>query len=174
MAEIKSTLDLIMERTKHLTMTDEEKKILHSQELRGKVKGWVQKCIDGTLDILHLQEEIEREKIKEPELLPDLFQELIERIDPDGENERIFQLLENVLHFDTAPLRTVIDRFRIDLAEKVNEKTTRAKKNLEQRKISGSAVIPNLNRDSQWIKDREQLKDLYFRQIRSAAACGAR
>ena len=41
MAEIKSTMDLIMERTKNLTMTDEEKKKLQLDELRGKVRGWV-------------------------------------------------------------------------------------------------------------------------------------
>lgn len=170
MAEIKSTLDLIMERTKHLTMTDEEKKALHSQELKGKVKGWVQKCVDGNLDMTRLQAEIEKEETKEPELRSDLFYEVLGRIDPDKENEILFQILESVLHYDTAPLRKTIGRFQEELAEKVEEKTVRVKSNLAQRKISGSAVIPNLERDPQWKKDREQLKGFYIKRIRSAAA----
>ncbi len=47
MAEIKSTLDLIMERTKNFTLTNEGKRVLQTKELEGKVNGWVQKCMDG-------------------------------------------------------------------------------------------------------------------------------
>jgi hypothetical protein len=38
MAEIKSTLDIIMERTKNLTMTDEEKASFRRKEAEGKVR----------------------------------------------------------------------------------------------------------------------------------------
>jgi len=167
MAEIKSTRDLIMERTKGLTMTDEEKKILHVRELRGKAKGWVQKCIDGIMGIPRLQEEIQQEKEKEPELMFTLFQELLERIDPDGENELLLQMMESVLGRDTVRLRELIDSFRTDLAEKIREKTVNAKNDLAQQNISGSAVAPNLDRDPAWKKDREELKNLYVRRIRS-------
>lgn len=169
MAEIKSTLDLIMEKTRNLTMTDEEKKALHSQELRGRVKGWVQKFVDGTVDISRLQADIDREKAKEPELMSDLIQELLERIDPDGENEIHFQILEKVLHRDTASLRDMINRFHAELKEKSTEKTAEAKRNLKQRQISGSAVTPNLERDPQWNEERGQLKNFYLKQIRSAS-----
>jgi hypothetical protein len=167
MAEIKSTRDLIMERTKGLTMTVEEKKALHARELRGKVKGWVQKCIDGTGDLARFQEEIQQGKTKEPELLSVLFQEVIERIAPDEENTLLFQMMESVLCRDTAPLRELIDKFETELAEKIRERTVIAKNKLAQQNISGSAVVQNLNRDPQWTKDREQLKALYVQKIRS-------
>ncbi|SEM55818.1 hypothetical protein SAMN04489760_12212 [Syntrophus gentianae] len=169
MAEIKSTLDLIMERTKGLTMTEEEKKALHSRELRGRVKGWVQKCLDGTLDLVRLQEEIEKGKATEPELLSALFSELLERIDPDGENDLLFQIMEGVLRRDAAPLRGLIGGYEAEHAEKTQAMTVKAKNDLAQRGISGSAVLPNLDRDLQWKRDREQLKALYAQRIRSAA-----
>ncbi len=169
MAEIKSTLDLIMERTKNLTLTEEERKALDFRELRGKVRGWVQKCLDGTLDRARLQAEMEREGAREPELRSDLLQELSERIDPEGENEIPFQLLEEVLHCDTAPLREILGRFRAELAERIRVKTAEIKSELEeQRKISGSAVIPNLERDPRWKEEREQLRNSCLREIRSA------
>lgn len=169
MAEIKSTLDLIMERTKNLTLTEEEKKALHAQELRGKIRGWVQKCLDGTLDRARLQAEMEREGAGDPELRSGLLQELRERIDPGGENEILFQLLGEVLHRDTAPLREILERFRGELAERVREKTAGIKDELEEeRKISGSAVVPNLDGDPRWKEEREQLRNSCLREIRSA------
>lgn len=170
MPEIKSTLDLIMEKTKNLTMTEEEKNALHSQELRGKVKGWIQKCIDGTLDTTYLQGEIEREKAKEPELLAILLKEVLERIDPEGENETLFHILDAILHHDPAPVRELIARFQMELAEKLRKKTAEALGDLEKQKISGSAVASNLNRDPQWTEERKQLKGNYIERIHSAAA----
>ncbi len=46
MAEIKSTIDLIMERTRNLTMTEEEKEELRNKELTEKAKGWVVRYLD--------------------------------------------------------------------------------------------------------------------------------
>ena len=43
MAEIKSTLDIIMEKAKRFSVTEEEKKGFKRQELEGKIKGLVQK-----------------------------------------------------------------------------------------------------------------------------------
>ena len=49
MAEIKSTLDIIMEKAKKFSVTEEEKKGFKRQELEGKIKGLVQKALDGVL-----------------------------------------------------------------------------------------------------------------------------
>ena len=49
MGEIKSTLDIIMEKTKGLTMSEEERTSFKEKELTGKVKGLVQKYINGFL-----------------------------------------------------------------------------------------------------------------------------
>ena len=43
MAEIKSTLDIIMEKAKKFSVTEEEKQGFKRQELEGKIKGLVQK-----------------------------------------------------------------------------------------------------------------------------------
>jgi hypothetical protein len=170
MAEIKSTLDLIMEKTKNLTMTDEEKKAVHSQELRKKIKGWVQRCIDGTMNIAHLKENVQQEMKKEPGLPADLLEELLKKIDPEGANEVQFEIIESVLQRDTAPLKELIEQFRVELAEKVRERTDKEKKALEGRNISGSAIVPNLDRDPQWKSDRKQLKESYVKRIRFATA----
>jgi len=167
MAEIKSTRDLIMERTKNLTMTDEEKKALRARELRGKVKGWVQKCIDGIVGIPRLQGEIRLEMAKEPALSSILFQDLLERIDPDGENDLLLQMMESFLSRDTVLLRELLAAFRTELAEKIRERTVQAKNDLAMLNISGSAVVPNLDRDPDWKNKREALKNSCVGRIRA-------
>ena len=94
MAEIKSTLDIIMEKTKNLTMTEEEKEELHRTELAEKAKGWVQKYMDNLIKQEKLKSELKKEgKDKYSELQEILKNELLERLQPDGDNVRIFQLI---------------------------------------------------------------------------------
>ena len=46
MGEIKSTLDLVMDKTRHLTLSDEEKQEQKEKEFRKKLKGPAQKFQD--------------------------------------------------------------------------------------------------------------------------------
>ena len=58
MGEIKSTLDIIMEKTKGLTMTEEEKTEYRQQELTGKVRGLIQKFLEGVLKLEKFKVEV--------------------------------------------------------------------------------------------------------------------
>ncbi len=55
MAEIRSTLDIIMEKAKNLTVTDEDKKDFVEKEVQGRVKGLFQKYLDGILSTQQLK-----------------------------------------------------------------------------------------------------------------------
>ena len=59
MAEIKSTLDLIMERTKNLSLTPEERTEIRLKEIQAKVNGWTQRYIDGLLNASDVKNELE-------------------------------------------------------------------------------------------------------------------
>ena len=69
MAEIKSTLDIIMEKAKKFSVTEEEKKGFRRQELEGKIKGLVQKALDGVLDYGRFQTEVVALQAKEKDLV---------------------------------------------------------------------------------------------------------
>ena len=58
MAEIKSTLDLVMEKTRHLTLSDEEKQEQKENEFKIKLKGPAQKFQDQTINKRELKKEI--------------------------------------------------------------------------------------------------------------------
>ena len=68
MGEIKSTIELMMERTKNLTMTGEEKAQLRQKELTEKAKGWLVRYLDGILSLENLKAEMMRESEDSREL----------------------------------------------------------------------------------------------------------
>ena len=73
MAEIKSTLDLVMEKTKHLKLSPEEKLEIQLQDLLKKVPGYVELVLDGALTPEQLLDEI---KTSAPEIAGQLRGEI--------------------------------------------------------------------------------------------------
>ena len=68
MGEIKSTLDLVMEKTKHLSLSDEEKQSQKKAELEKRVNGLLQKYQDQVLSLEQLLGEYTR--LKQERSLP--------------------------------------------------------------------------------------------------------
>ena len=58
MAEIKSTLDLVMEKTRNLTLSSEEKQAQKQIEIGNRIKGLVQKFQGRTVNQKSAQDRI--------------------------------------------------------------------------------------------------------------------
>jgi hypothetical protein len=150
MAEIKSTLDLIMEKTRNMTMSDEEKKALQQKELHGKVKGWVQRYADGQIGIETIREYLEEHKKDRQTIIAFFKEEGLKRIEPDADNKRMFQLLQDVAGEDVQPIARRIDAFRDDQKKQVAIHVKKMLQVLADDGIYGSAVVPNLDKDQAW------------------------
>ncbi len=169
MAEIKSTLELIMEKTKNLTFTEEEKRDLQIKEVRGKVKGFLMKFMDGVLDLEKLNNGIFSLKEKDPETVKDIvIRECLDRINLQSDNSMPFDVLEHVASVDINPFKRLFSDSlnELDNAKKLQEQ--RLQNQIQERGISGSAVLPNLDADPEWayflnnaeLKFQEEIKDL--------------
>ena len=170
MAEIKSTMDLIMEKTKHLTMSEEEKEEFRKKELTGKIKGLVQKYVDGLIHIEKITSEIASEREKNTFQVNGLLKdELIERLEPDGDNEKIFEALADLLGVDTDPLEQTTVEFHNKVAEEKEFRTAGLRKKLAEKGISGSAVVPNPAHDADWNVFYEELISSFKRQLGAIA-----
>ena len=64
MGEIKSTLDLVMEKTRHLTLSQEEKKAQKEIEVNKRLQGLLQKYQDNLLKKENLKKELDHLKIE--------------------------------------------------------------------------------------------------------------
>ena len=152
MAEIKSTLDLVMERTKNLTLSAEEKQAQKQKEIENRIKGLVQKLQDGLLTANQLK--IEYDRFKADSDLPDdrlLIREILARLDPAADNQFLLDTLEQCSRFDAAAIRIDINDYRKGYQRAAQERLAQLREDLAQKhSITGTAVLPNLDADEQW------------------------
>ncbi len=173
MAEIKSTLDIIMEKAKKFSATEEEKKSFKRQELEGKIKGLVQKALDGILDSERFQAEVVALQAKERDLADQILkEEVVARIELGANNEALLKILENIGGPASPAISKILDQFQ-KKAEK--EKESRSKvlmENFRKKGISGSAVLPNLDVDPEWLRTKSEMRRQLQAEIRKAVEKG--
>ncbi len=151
MAEIKSTLDLVMEKTKHLKMSETEKKALDLEETLKKVPGLVQKYISGALKDRDFREEVKKYVEIDPvavkkEIVKELARALTFK--EKEEDLRVVDALkllnldddDDILH----KLKECLESFHTEQRELLEQKSKAYLKELENMGIRGSAVIPKV------------------------------
>jgi hypothetical protein len=151
MAEIRSTLDIIMEKTKNMTMSDEEKTEFQKQNLSGKFKGYAQKYLDGIIGIKEIKSEIDSEKSKTPiDIESILKNELVTRLDPESDNTKVFELMREFLNININLLEEAIGKFYENIIEEKMKKMETLRQVFSKKQISGPAVVPNIEKDASW------------------------
>ena len=151
MGEIRSTMDIIMEKTKGLTLTEKEKEAFRRTEIERKMRGLLQRFLDGLINLTAIKEEIgsmdpiQRRMAKEA-----LVKECVDNMEVEGENAPLFDLLEYLIGPDTQGLRKTLEGLRADLEEERKAREGLMRESLEKAGISGSAIIPNIQADPEW------------------------
>lgn len=146
MAEIKSTLDIIMERTKNLTMTDKDKASFRRTETEGKVRGWIQKYQDGLIELDTLKSDFKREITEYPEVRQIFKSQLLGCLRLTGDNEKILKLFEVILGINTNTIKNMIQALKQEMETLRIERMASIRDDLEKKKIYGSSVGPNPGR----------------------------
>ena len=170
MAEIKSTLELALERTKKMVISEKEKVEIKQKELLEKAKGLFHRYREGRAPLNEIQKEIERMDEKTSAAIKEfLLSEWIDALSLKGEDER---LIRGVEWLKDGPMAEVVERFHHLLSQyqKEIEKTrhevrTRLEEELKREGITGSAVEPNVEGNSLWKKAVQELDRLYGGQL---------
>lgn len=151
MAVIKSTLDIVLERTKNLTMTEEEKATIQRKELEGRVRGWVKRYLDGLMDLKKVKTGMDAIPNNHRKAGLEILKiQILEHIDLQGDNRNILDLLEGILEENREPYLAVFLNFQKKLAAERSRLLEALQSGLAESGISGSAVTPNLDRDEAW------------------------
>ncbi len=159
MGEIKSTLDLVLEKTKNLTLSSEEKEEQKQKEIENRIKGMMQKYQDGILSKNQLKTDYEILK-KDYNMSQNntLVLEITKRIEPDQDDQPLLEILQECCTIDTAAIEKIVENFRKTYLTASRNRLERLKEDLAQQyKITGSAVLPNLDADKQW---RQQTREM--------------
>ena len=149
MGEIKSTLDLVMERTRHLSLSDEEKQRQKTAAFEKRLQGLLQQYADGAVSIDKLQERI---VALETELQTAdrqiVLAAVVKRIDPDRDNTHWIDLLAKEAPAFCGPLQASLDAYRKRRAELLAAGAQDQREGLARRHgIAGTAVVPNPRQD---------------------------
>jgi hypothetical protein len=160
MGEIKSTMDLVLEKTKHLKLTEDEKRQQQSKDINQKLNALIQKFQDQRAsretflaEYAALQEEF---KITNHHLL---VQTVIDHIDPDVDNQALLSILQEFSQSGVDAVLNCINEYNAEADDALARRSEKIKAQLQKdHQISGSAVVPNLENDEGWQKEREKIR----------------
>ena len=163
MAEIKSTLDLVMEKTKNLSLSSEERQTQKTQEIESRIRGLLQKYMDEALRADHFKSEYQ--KLQKDYDLPDhthLITGLGGQIELGADNQNLFELLAEFGVSETGGLTSVLQEFQTVRDTAADQRRGILKDQLAQTHfVSGSAVVPNLENDDEWRKMDGEIRAKY-------------
>ena len=160
MAEIKSTIDLIMERTKSLSATPQERESFQRQEREKRLRGLVQRLLDDNLTLDSARDELAKEQKNgsAAEVTGVLKDALAGHVDPEADNERLFRYVNELVGTPEDRLRETLSACREEATSRKAALAERQRKELESKGITGSAVLPNPEADPLWKARREEMQ----------------
>lgn len=165
MGEIKSTLDLVMERTRHLTLSPDERAAQAREERRRSITAMAARFRRGEVSAEAFDRELRA--LPDPgEAAREAVSIVVQAVAPDGDNGPLFRLLEEVLHRDAGPLRSLLEDHRRRSEAAAERIGARLRDALAARGISGSAVEPNPGADPAWAEERDRLERLFSEGVR--------
>ncbi len=168
MAEIKSTLDIIMEKAKGFTATEEEKAQFKRRDLEEKVRGLLHKALGGVMDLDRLSDQLAGLDKKDREIaMAVLLQQCLGTLDLEGDNKPVLEIMERLLKVDTSPLKAILKGYRKNLEKGKSELEEKIKKELEKVGISGSAVVPNVLAAPDWHRYASELREKFLAALES-------
>ncbi|MBN2469001.1 MAG: hypothetical protein JXD19_12740 [Deltaproteobacteria bacterium] len=166
MGEIKSTLELVMERTKHLSLSGEEKRDQRQEEIRTKVRSLVQKYRDRTIKKHRLEGEIRvlRKDYAEEENI--ILTAIIDNLSLDEDNTPIFALLQAPFNRNIQGINTLCKNYQAAVETAKQKRAEDLKQYLREKySIEGTAVIPCFAFDREWQTQVQSLRSRYTRQL---------
>lgn len=169
MGEIKSAIELAMERTKGLVMDDQEKEKAAAKELGSRINGLLRRYLEGMIDGNGFQKEYEKldgEKSQKNELLTDAA---LTEFGQSDNIEKVFDILSFVGGGVDERLRKEIEDLRLEFRERIAAEVEGAKGNimarLREMGISGNAVEPNVTEWDEWKAAVNQVKSLFKKRL---------
>jgi|YNPNPStandDraft_1061719.scaffolds.fasta_scaffold02215_9 hypothetical protein len=152
MGEIKSTIELVMERTKGMTLSGEEKKHLEEEREARMAQGLAVRYLQGEVA---LDELIKKAQGSSPPFARTILNAMVEALRPGSDEfAKAVDALERLKGGELqAPLRRARD-LSLQFGQALQKRRRKLKaelwEELAQRGVKGSAVEPNVEASPRW------------------------
>ncbi|UCG14495.1 MAG: hypothetical protein JSU72_08625 [Deltaproteobacteria bacterium] len=163
MGEIKSTLDLVLEKTKHLTLSAEEKAEVRLQEALKKVPGYVERVINRVFTPERLLDEIQSfPQALQPRIRREIARQMCHTLDLSEKTDPLAEALEVLAEPGWATLlaevRQSTSEYRQARVSVRQEAENRILTRLAETGVRGSAVVAKLEDDPSWKAEDGRLR----------------
>jgi len=170
MPQIKSSIELAMEKTKNLRLSQEEMEKFKEEELQSKAHSLVNRFLEVDYHFREVERELSRHDSNQRKQIEKLMlQYLSESIQFDRDNELIFKGI-GALRQDSEKIINKIQELIEGYEERKGKEYEGVERDLlkkfEQLGISGSAVTPKLEGSKEWNDAIEQFKPTFEEQLR--------
>jgi hypothetical protein len=164
--EIKSTLELAMEKTKKFAISEKEREEMKKKEVLQKATSLFHRYREGNLPLNDILKQIERmEEMTAAAVKEFLLSQWIDALSLDDGEERILKGIESLEQRNIDEVRQkfyrLVSQYQQE-KERVKEKVKAQRREvLRKDGIYGSAVEPKLEGDELWEKENEKLDHSY-------------
>lgn len=171
MGEIKSSLELAMERTKKFTISEKEKEEIKQKEVLQKATSLFHRYREGHLPLNDILKEIEKMEKKTATAVKEfLLLQWIDALSLEDDDERIFKGIESLkgrsMDGVKQKFQSLLSQY-LSEKEKVKEKVkVQFTEVLRKDSIYGSAVEPKLEGAELWKKEIEKLDHSYKMKLK--------
>ena len=169
MAEIKSAIELAMERTKTLVMDEKEKKEVERREVETRILGIIRRYMDGGLekrDVVRELEGLAGSRALKDEIFLDVLLDILDFRDDNGRQLDLFTIGEKTF---PETLRSEFEllcaRFSDDLERKELIVRERLREGLRDQGISGDAVDVNVQVWDEWKESADETKAAFHGRL---------
>ncbi len=154
MSKIKSAIELAMERTQNLVMSEEERKSFTAKELENRVRAVVRRYLEGIIESDGLDRELMAIEGGEKSIKSLLVEVLVDEFDVKERNERLLDLLGEIAGSTKGSMKRELESLRVRHEEQIEKRKMivreRVVGRLKEMGITGSAVEPNIEEWDEW------------------------
>lgn len=167
MAEIKSSIELAMEKTKHLIMSDEEKREQEKKELENRIRGILRKFKDKYIDREQVIKEFRnlREEIQKRVFVKVALDDL----NLTEENEHVISVLELIDEKIKTKVETELEgmkkAFREELEKREMIVRERIREKLKEIGLHGDAMVVNISSWEEWEEAVNEVQAIFGQRM---------
>jgi len=166
MAEIKSTLELAMEKTKKIGISEKEREGIKQKEILQKVNSLFHRYKEGHSPLNEILKEIERMEEKTGETVKEgLLSQWIDALSLNEDNERVLKGIESLKQRNIEDVKqqfhNLLSKYQKEKEKAKQEEKTHLAETLRKEGIDGSAVEPNIEASQTWEKESRELDHRY-------------
>jgi len=164
--EIKSTLELAMERTKKFAVSEKEKEEMKQKEVLQKATSLFHRYRERHLPLSEIMKEIERMEKKTATTVKEfLLSQWIDALSLSDDDERILKGIESLKQRNINEVKekfySLLSQYHEEKEKVKEEATIQFTEALRKDGIYGSAVEPKLEGNDLWKKEIEKLDRSY-------------